>query len=107
MKIVPVKNPGLENVQVIKGSYDDLNDWVLDPTGYFLIRIKDNQLEIAHCKKVGVIDRVITGNRPQEVYFTAIKEGLVSRLDHAAYLGKELQKAYDCLKAGREYVQDE
>lgn len=107
MKIVPVKNPELEDVPIIKGAYDDIGDWVLDPNGYFLIRIRDSTLEIAHCKQVGVIDRVITGDRPQEVYFTAIKEGLLSRLDHAAYLGKELQKAYDCLKDGREYVQDE
>ena len=30
----------------------------------------------------------------------------VSRLDHAMYLGRELQKAEDCLKAGRPYRQD-
>jgi len=107
MKIVPLKNPDLENVRVQKGAYDDLADWVLDPAGYFLIRIHNGQLEIAHCKEVGVIDRVITGDRPQEVYYTAIQEKLVSRLDHAAYLGKELQKAYACLKNGRDYVQDE
>ena len=30
----------------------------------------------------------------------------LSRLDHAMYLGRELQKAEDCLKAGRPYSQD-
>ena len=30
----------------------------------------------------------------------------LSRLDHAMYLGRELQKAEDCLKAGRPYRQD-
>ena len=30
----------------------------------------------------------------------------VSRLDHALYLGRELQKAEACLKAGVAYIQD-
>jgi dihydropteroate synthase len=32
--------------------------------------------------------------------------GLVSRLDHAAYLGSELAKAEIALKTGKEYIQD-
>lgn len=31
---------------------------------------------------------------------------LISRLDHALYLGRELQKAERCLLAGENYVQD-
>jgi dihydropteroate synthase len=30
----------------------------------------------------------------------------ISRLDHALYLGRELQKAEQCLLEGRPYVQD-
>ena len=30
----------------------------------------------------------------------------VSRLDHALYLGRELQKAEQCLRDGSTYVQD-
>ena len=35
------------------------------------------------------------------------KEELVSRFDHAAYLGRELQKAEVALKNRLEYTQDE
>jgi dihydropteroate synthase len=30
----------------------------------------------------------------------------VSRMDHALYLGRELQRAEACLEQGLEYVQD-
>ena len=30
----------------------------------------------------------------------------ISRLDHALYLGRELQEAEQCLKDGRSYMQD-
>jgi dihydropteroate synthase len=35
-----------------------------------------------------------------------IKKGLVSRVEHAAYLGAELQKAEISLKLGKNYLQD-
>jgi tetrahydromethanopterin S-methyltransferase subunit A len=92
----------------IKGKYHELNDWVMDPKGYFLIRanIKTKKLELGHCRRNNEIEVLITGETPQEVYFTACQMGLVSRLDHAAYLGKELQKAFTALELGIDYVQD-
>jgi dihydropteroate synthase len=41
------------------------------------------------------------------VYQTIIREKLITKLDHAAYLGKELEKAAIALNLGRSYVQDE
>ena len=41
------------------------------------------------------------------LYDKIIKEKLISRMDHAAYLGKELEKAYIALKNKLKYVQDE
>ena len=38
--------------------------------------------------------------------YKTIDKGFLSRLDHAAYLGKELQKAYLALKLGLAYQQD-
>ena len=98
-----------EDVKIIKGAYHIYRDWKMDPSGYFLIRAnkKKRQLELAFCKKDNVIEVLITGDTPQELYHTAIQNGLLSDLEHAAYLGKELEKAYLCLKSGKEYVQDE
>ena len=41
-----------------------------------------------------------------EIYEEIIEKGLVTRLDHAAYLGKELEKAEIAMLTGKEYVQD-
>ncbi len=96
-----------KDVKVIEGSYHRIKDWVQDPKGYMLIRIKDNMLQIGFCKKDNVVETIIQGKTPQEVYFEASERGLISRLDHAAYLGKELEKAYLAIKHGLDYVQDE
>jgi tetrahydromethanopterin S-methyltransferase subunit A len=37
---------------------------------------------------------------------TAIERNLISRLDHAAYLGRELARAEYALSSGEPYVQD-
>lgn len=82
--------------------------WVLDPKGYFLIRInkKENLIEVGHCLKNNEVVHLIKGKTPEEIMYKIIDCGFVSLLDHAAYLGKELQKAYLALKLNEEYVQD-
>jgi dihydropteroate synthase len=96
-------------VKKIQGRYDKYKDWVQDQKGYFLIKInkKDGVVELGYCRSKNFIEIIITGSLPQEIYFVAIEKGLVKRLDHAAYLGKELQKAYLALKYNLDYVQDE
>jgi tetrahydromethanopterin S-methyltransferase subunit A len=101
-------------MKTVKGSYHQLKDWVMDPKGYFLIRINSRlkRLEAGYCPKLPRKGRhgvkvMITGRTPQEIYFTAAKRGLISRLDHAAYLGKELEKAYVAMQLGLKYVQDD
>ena len=80
----------------------------MDPLGYFLIRInrKTQVIELGYCRKDNIIEIIVTGKTPQEIYVTAIKEGLLLRIDHTAYLGKELQKAYLTIKYNLNYVQD-
>ena len=52
-------------------------------------------------------DIIIKGRGAREVYQTIIRKGLVSELDHAAYLGKELEKVEIAIRLSRAYVQDE
>ena len=102
-------------MKVVKGQYNNIKDWVMDPRGYFLIRINQRlkRLEVVHCSKMPKkfrkhnIDLKIHGKTPQEVYFTATRLGLLTRFDHAAYLGKELEKAYVAMQLGLNYVQDD
>jgi len=82
--------------------------WQLDPKGYFLIRIDRNSqtIEVGHCLENNNVLRVIKGKTPEEIMYKVIDQNLISLLDHAAYLGKELQKAYIALKYNLEYIQD-
>lgn len=106
----------------------------LDPLGYFLIRVDvvSSELVVEHygntideqglardpdsgeviaCRQGGprTPSAVWRGRTAKEVGI-ALSEGEenqpFSRLDHALYLGRELQKAERCLLEGSTYVQD-
>ncbi len=83
-------------------------DFVMDRKGYFIIRInrKKGQVEVGLCRKKNVVDLVISGKLPTDIYFAIAKKKLFTRYEHAAYLGKELQKAFTALELGIPYVQD-
>ena len=50
---------------------------------------------------------VIDGETPQQVYYKIINMGLITRLEHAAYLGKELYKAHVALRYHLHFNQDD
>ena len=76
-----------------------------DPAGSFRIKLVDGQIMAVHYQKMQPTIG-ISGQNAKEVYHEIIKRKLVSRVEHAAYLGQELQKAEDSLKLGKNYVQD-
>ena len=106
----------------------------LDPSGYFLIRIDDLTKELivehfgndlddlgravdpetgevlgCHDHQPRIPLRVYRGRSAKEVGIL-LTEGdgpyPVSRLDHALYLGRELQRAESCLLNATSYIQD-
>ncbi|HET9599351.1 MAG TPA: DUF4346 domain-containing protein [Anaeromyxobacteraceae bacterium] len=80
---------------------------VLDPAG-FLVVYPDaaRGLVLEHYRADGVLDCVVEGATASAVGATAIEGGLLSRLDHAVYLGRELARAEESLRTGAPYVQD-
>ena len=98
-----------ENIEEIEGKYDEVKDCVLDPDGYFLIKIDkvNKKIIVGFCKEGNKILVKVTGNKPADIYYEILKIGLIKRADHAAYLGKECQKAYIALQQGIDYAQDE
>ena len=106
----------------------------LDPKGYFLIKIepKTNELILEHYlndidQKGRAIDpksgepigcKTKSRNQPNNIYRAKsakqlgiqISEGHgpfpISHLDHAIYIGRELQRAEQCLITGKQYIQD-
>lgn len=108
-------NPGtfkeavkVKEVEDIIANHDE-REFVQDPLGFFTISIKPETKEIVcehyttkkefHCR--------IIGKNAEEISATISRLGLVSRVDHAAYLGRELQKAEIALKKNLPYEQDD
>lgn len=81
---------------------------VSDPVGYFVVYVDRSRrlLTLEHYQNNGVLDVVIEGHSAAELYIPAIDKGLISRLDHAAYLGRELARAERALLSGEPYIQD-
>lgn len=80
----------------------------LDPAGYVVV-IPDRcrRLLVAeHYENRGVLRSVIEGADAVHVMSTLLDEGLITRLDHAAYLGGELALAERSLHEEIPYVQD-
>ena len=106
----------------------------LDPLGYFLISVDEsaNELVVEHYgNDIDEQGRAVdpeTGEplgcsggsqrTPFKIYRGASAKDLgikltegegpnpLSRLDHALYLGRELQRAEECLLEGKSYIQD-
>jgi tetrahydromethanopterin S-methyltransferase subunit A len=81
---------------------------VLDPAGFVVIHgdARTRSLVAEHYTNQGVLDLIVDGATPASVVGALIDRGLVTRLDHAAYLGQELARAESALRDGRPYVQD-
>ncbi|MCL4476206.1 MAG: DUF4346 domain-containing protein [Nitrospirae bacterium] len=81
---------------------------ILDPSGFFIIYPKkeEGKIYLEYYRADGTLNEIIFGEDPVLIASTAIERNLVSRLDHAAYLGRELEKAYLSMIYGFKYVQD-
>ena len=105
----------------------------LDPKGYFLIKIDliKKKIIVEHYlnkinKKGVAIDpdtnmpitcreenkrkynKIFIGNTAKEVgiLISEKEDNLISKIDHALYIGRELQKAEECIMKNLEYIQD-
>lgn len=81
---------------------------VLDKRGFFIIlpQKEENKIYVEYYANSGKLLHTIVGTDAASIYYTIIEKGLVSKLDHAAYLGKELTKAEYYLKYQIPYTQD-
>ena len=97
-----------EDAKIIIAEYDDLKEFSIDPAGYFLIRIfpETKEIEVGFCKSGQKIEVIVRGKKPIDIYHNIMKLNLITRMEHASYLGRELQKAYIAVQKGIKYVQD-
>jgi len=75
--------------------------WEMDPAGSFRIGVAMGKIVVRH-------DAVtLVGESARDLLWEIVDRGLVTRLDHAGYLGRELERAETALRLGRSYSQDE
>lgn len=81
---------------------------MLDPSGYFVVYPDRTlaRLVLEHYTNKGLLDHAFAAASPAALYSAVIAAGLISRLDHAAYLGRELARAEQALLNGSAYTQD-
>ena len=78
----------------------------LDKAGYFVVNIENGVILVEHYSYKEKLLRIIEGTEARSIYLTIVRNGWVSRLDHASYVGKELTKAELSIEHGFKYLQD-
>jgi tetrahydromethanopterin S-methyltransferase subunit A len=93
-------------VDIIQAEHFDPIKIKLDKAGYFVITIENDLLRVEHYSYKEKLLRVIEGKDGRNIYLTIVKNGWVSRIDHAAYLGRQLARAEYALREEVEFNQD-
>lgn len=97
-----------EGVRVL--DEEETAGYAVDPEGCFKILLDRDEgaILLLHYSRSNLDrpDLIIRGKSAVGVYKTAVRKGLLSTLEHAVYLGAEVEKAEVALKLGRSYIQD-
>ena len=83
---------------------------VVDPCGVFRVMVDRENKKLVALHYLSSESKeptcAIRGADAEAVMAEVLRFGLVSQLEHAAYLGGELAKAEVALRVGRDYIQD-
>ncbi len=86
----------------------DHDTFECDKRGVFHIGAEGDEMVVTHLTKDG--QKTGFQFRGKDVHILldeVIQSNLISRMDHAAYMGRELEKLWVCMKLGKKYVQDQ
>lgn len=79
-----------------------------DPSGNFLIEIEDEEIVVTHTTPgSGEVVTQYRGKNPLKLIQKICAATPVIQPDHAGYLGIEIHKAFQSLKEGNPYIQDQ
>ena len=99
--LVPFKSTSIERIQA-----SEPKRLTLDKAGYFVVYpdLRAKRLVVEHYTNQGVLDCVLEGGSTGALYSEAIERQLLTRLDHAAYLGRELARAERSLQDDTPFI---
>jgi tetrahydromethanopterin S-methyltransferase subunit A len=100
-----VRHPFPEPLTATRNRMGDIK---LDPLALFLVGIRRETREIVvdHYSADRRYRYAVVGADAEAICHTLVREGLISELSHAAYIGREVAKAEEALRWGLEYEQD-
>ena len=80
----------------------------MDKAGYFVVipSLKNKSITVEHYDYTNKLLHIIEGKDGPSLSMTIIKNGWITGLDHAAYLGRELSRAESSIQHNFQYVQD-
>ncbi|MHA1618321.1 MAG: DUF4346 domain-containing protein [Promethearchaeota archaeon] len=106
---IPPKIYAFSKVQLVP---EESVEAEMDPAGFFKIylSVENKSIYVSHYRNSDFSGnqptQVFRGTNAESIYKQILAQNLVSRLDHAAYLGKELQLAEWAFKMGTDYHQN-
>lgn len=95
-----------KNIPLIQASEPEKQE--MDKEGYFVIiaQAEKKIILVEHYSYDNKLLRIIEGKDARSIYWTIIKNGWITQLSHAAYIGKELMKAELSIIYNFKYIQD-
>jgi dihydropteroate synthase-like protein len=102
---IEARRKGLRILNAKKGLEPEV-----DPKGFFKVNVDrdDNKIVVSHFHEGrDEADTIVKGSEPMAIRDTLNTLDLVSSLEHAYYLGVEVQKACTASRINRSYYQDE
>ncbi len=110
----PLENAKTINLQslsiapVQKVIAEEPKSFKMDKAGYFVVipSLKNKSITVEHYDYKNKLLHIVEGKDGPSLSMTIIKNGWITGLDHAAYLGRELSRAELSIQHNFQYVQD-
>jgi len=104
-----------KKVPLIKANKTPRKDIILDPNGFFVIELDraNDEIRVEYYSNVykgkrivsGKLQKVFTGEKADAISDTIANNVSDLLPEHYMYLGRELQKAQECLEKNKKYFQ--
>jgi hypothetical protein len=100
-------------IPIIKAKKTMRKDVILDPNGFFVINLINNQIRVEYYKNSyknnkivsGILNKVFIGYKADALCDEIAKNIKNLRVEHYMYLGRELLNAQICLENNDRYIQ--
>jgi dihydropteroate synthase len=102
-----------KEVPLINAKKIPRKDVILDPSGFFVIEVRKEEIIVEYYTNVykenkivsGNLQKVFSGTKADALSDTIAKYVTNLRNEHYMYLGRELQKAQYALEQNKKYIQ--